>query len=62
MWTKSAEFRRTDAYKKRWGRNAVIERQVGTPDRICLSYTHDDDFFSLRRRLGDAVGVSPPDP
>lgn len=60
MWTKSTVFRRTAAYKKRWGHSATIESESESPDRICLSYTHDRDFFSLRRKLGDAVGVVPP--
>lgn len=60
MWTKSTVFRRTAAYKKRWGNAATVEAETDVPDRICLSYTHDRDFFSLRRKLGDAVGVVPP--
>ena len=61
MWTKSILFRGTAKYKKRWGTNAVIQKESETPDRVCLSYTHDYDFFSLRRKLGDDVGVSPQD-
>ena len=60
MWTKSTVFRRTPQYKNRWGHSATIQAETGTPDRICLSYTHDRDFFSLRRKLGDHEGVVPP--
>eukprot|EP00802_Teleaulax_amphioxeia_P007501 Tamp_07507.p1 GENE.Tamp_07507~~Tamp_07507.p1 ORF type:complete len:135 (-),score=20.53 Tamp_07507:540-944(-) len=59
MWTKSSSFRQTDVYKERWGRLAVVHKETEQPDRICLSYTHDSDFFSLRRKLGDATGVTP---
>ena len=61
MWTKSAKFRQSDEYQKRWGPAAVYQREEeGSADRICLSYTHDRDFYTLRRELGDAQGVSPP--
>ena len=61
MWTKSPAFRRTDAYKRRWGREAEIRPERGEPDRVCLSYTHDRDFERLRRKLGDATGNAPPE-
>jgi len=60
MWTKSSTYRQTASYKQRWGNEARIKPETTTPDRICLSYTHDQDFFSLRRQLGDADGLCPP--
>jgi hypothetical protein len=37
------------------------EREVGPPDRICMSYTHDRDFMKWNKLLGDKEGVSPPE-
>ena len=59
MWTKSSAFRRTAAYQQRWGPQAQVQPEGSTPDRVCLSYTHDRDFFKLRRMLGDATGNTP---
>jgi len=59
MWTKSPAFRQTATYQRRWGNQAVIKPESGTPDRVCLSYTHDRDFHKLRQTLGDATGVMP---
>ena len=49
MWTKSAAFRRTDTYKRRWGRLADIQAERGVPDRVCLSYTHDRDYGEYKK-------------
>ena len=62
MWTKSPAFRKTEAFQKRWAALALRQRQAETdsPDRVCLSYTYDKDFYSRRRELGDQQGVRPP--
>lgn len=59
MWTKSAAFRQTEEYKRKWGAMAKMEAEAGYPDRICFSYTHDRDFNTWRKQLGDSEGVSP---
>jgi hypothetical protein len=60
MWTKSSQFRESEAYERRWGPAAVLQpEEAGSADRICLSYTHDADFYVMRRELGDTEGVRP---
>eukprot|EP00439_Symbiodinium_sp_Y106_P012082 s1171_g1.t2 len=42
MWTKSPTFRDSDGYLLR--RFAPVRKRSRSPDRICLSQTHDSDF------------------
>jgi len=59
MWTKSPQFRQTEEYMKKWGNYMHQEKEVGDPDRICLSYTHDRDFMRWSKILGNDEGVMP---
>merc|ERR1712227_1182049 len=43
MWTKSEGFQQTPEYRTKLKRVA----ELGVPDRICLSYTHDQDYGRL---------------
>eukprot|EP00931_Biecheleriopsis_adriatica_P033467 TRINITY_DN19420_c0_g1_i1.p1 TRINITY_DN19420_c0_g1~~TRINITY_DN19420_c0_g1_i1.p1 ORF type:complete len:561 (+),score=133.70 TRINITY_DN19420_c0_g1_i1:116-1798(+) len=45
MWTKSQTFRRTSEYRERYN---LDNWNLGSgPDRVCLSYTHDEDYKDL---------------
>jgi hypothetical protein len=44
MWTKSPSFRQTVEYRRKWGEQARIAKEIGNPDIVCLSETHDRDY------------------
>ena len=44
MWTKSHAFRRTAEYKKLYD---LTRWNLSAADRICMSYSHDDDYEEL---------------
>ncbi len=44
MWTKSHAFRRTEEYRHLYD---LTKFNLGDADRICLSYSHDDDYEEL---------------
>eukprot|EP01065_Artemidia_motanka_P027131 TRINITY_DN32364_c0_g1_i1.p1 TRINITY_DN32364_c0_g1~~TRINITY_DN32364_c0_g1_i1.p1 ORF type:complete len:544 (+),score=197.99 TRINITY_DN32364_c0_g1_i1:66-1634(+) len=44
VWNTGSEYRRSKLHHRRTHTGPHFEREVGKPDPVCLSYTHDRDY------------------
>lgn len=48
VWNRNSEFRRSDRWERHHVQGKQYETEVGPPDPVCLSYTHDRDYTAFK--------------